>query len=45
MFKNLILIITFLLSNALFSQVVINEVDGDNPGTDFEEFIESVTNS
>ena len=40
MFKNLILIITFLLSNALFSQVVINEVDGDNPGTDFEEFIE-----
>lgn len=40
MCKKIILLIIFFSSNLIFSQVVINEVDGDNPGTDFQEFVE-----
>jgi hypothetical protein len=40
MFKKAFLVVIFLSSNLLFSQVFINEVDGDNPGTDIHEFVE-----
>ncbi len=40
MFKNILLLVLFLSSSLLFSQVVINEVDADNPSTDEREFIE-----
>ncbi len=40
MIKKILLIFTLLLSNFIFSQIVINEVDADNPSTDTEEFIE-----
>ncbi|MFC4739951.1 endonuclease [Flavobacterium ponti] len=40
MFKKILLTSTLLLSNFIFSQIVINEVDADNPSTDTEEFIE-----
>jgi hypothetical protein len=40
MLKNILLIFSLFVSNFIFSQIVINEVDGDNPSTDFYEFVE-----
>jgi hypothetical protein len=38
--KKLLLLITLFLSTFTFGQLVINELDVDNPGTDNKEFIE-----
>jgi hypothetical protein len=38
--KKIYLIITFLISNLIYSQVVINELDADNVGADTKEFVE-----
>lgn len=40
MTKKLLIILLFLASNVIFSQVVINELDSDTPSTDDKEFIE-----
>ena len=40
MSKKILLIFSLFISNFIFSQIFINEVDGDNPSTDFYEFIE-----
>ena len=40
MFKKLLLIFTLTIDSASNAQVVINEVDADNPGTDTKEFVE-----
>ncbi len=38
--KKIYLFITLLISNLIFSQVVINELDADNAGADTKEFVE-----
>ena len=40
MTKKILIILLFLASNVIFSQVVINELDSDTPSTDDKEFIE-----
>lgn len=40
MLRKLYVLIILFVINLTTAQVVINEVDGDNPGTDFYEFVE-----
>ena len=40
MHKKLLLFVIILFSTISFSQLVINEVDADNPGSDVNEFVE-----
>jgi hypothetical protein len=40
MFKNILLFFSLIFFNVLVSQVFINEIDADNPGSDVREFVE-----
>jgi hypothetical protein len=40
MFKNILVLFSLIFFNVAFSQVFINEIDADNPGSDVREFVE-----
>ena len=40
MFKNILLFFSLIFFNVSVSQVFINEIDADNPGSDVREFVE-----
>jgi hypothetical protein len=40
MFKDILVLFSLIFFNVAFSQVFINEIDADNPGSDVREFVE-----
>ena len=45
MFKNSLVLFSLIFVNVALSQVVINEIDADNPGSDVREFVELKSNT
>jgi hypothetical protein len=45
MFKNSLVLFSLIFTNLVSSQVFINEIDADNPGSDVKEFVELKSNT